>query len=137
MTFNAHGKFTIDAEQNIIIVDAEGPYNDELVNAYEARFQAVMGEVCSQYKEWSQIICMHNESIMTPEAETELIELNRIKREKGLTHGAIVLIDIEHPIVLKAQLKYVCDECNIIVEFFDNKGDAKAWLLKESNLERS
>jgi hypothetical protein len=133
MTFNAHGRFTINAEQNIIIVDAEGPYNDELMNAYKARYKAVMGEVCSQYKEWSQIIFMHNESIMTPEAEAELIELNKIKRKNGLTHSAIVLIDIEHPIVLKAQFKHVCDECNIIVEFFHNKYDAKMWLLKESN----
>ena len=137
MTFNAHGKFEIDAEQNIIIVDAEGPYNDELLNAYKARYKAVMGAVCSQYKEWSQIVCMHNESIMTPEAEAELIELNKIKRKKGLKHGAIVLIDIEHPIVLKAQLTFIFEESNINVEFFDNKEDAKVWLLKESNLNSS
>lgn len=44
---------------------------------------------------------------MTPEAEAELIELNKIKRKNGLTHSTIVLIDIEHTIFLKAQLKFI------------------------------
>lgn len=47
MTFNVHGRFSLDADQNIIIVDAEGPYNDEMLHAYKARYKAAICEVCS------------------------------------------------------------------------------------------
>ena len=85
MAFSEHGRIDVKADGNIIIVDGEGPYNAEIVRAYKIKFKSLMDEICSRYSVWSQIVFVHNESIMTPEAENDLMELNKLKHKNATT----------------------------------------------------
>lgn len=135
MSFQTHGQYSIKIEDNIIIVDAEGPFNDELINAYQADYRSAMSQVCEKYKTWSQIIYLYHDSLLTPEAEEELTKLNVAKNAQGLTHGAVIFVDTEGSNLLATQFQRIYDKAGITVVFTTDLGDAKMWLKNQTQIE--
>ena len=134
MSFNIHGRYSIKADGNIIIVDAEGPYNEEMVLAYKKDYQQAMIEICEQYKYWSQITYLNHESILLPEAEAVLTELNCFKKSKGMTHGVIILVDVEAPHLVESQYQRIYRAAGMVLNIASDIEEAKAWLKDEMNL---
>ena len=103
MSFSQHGTYQIKRQGNIIIVDAKGPYNDELMQAYRADYKQAMDAVSAEFPAWSQVTFMHEDSIMTPEAEQALLELNIVKASKGFKRSAIIFVDAKGQLIVEAQ----------------------------------
>ncbi|MDG1752522.1 MAG: hypothetical protein P8I03_12810, partial [Thalassotalea sp.] len=93
MYFTEHGVFEVKIEDKILLVDATGPFNEELILQYEKSLES-----CIKYLEtskWNQIITLRQFSLFTPEAEQKLTQTLKKRRSRGLVACAVVLKNIE------------------------------------------
>ena len=130
MVFEVHGIFKVKADDKLLLVDARGPFNEELMLSYEADL-----ELCIQQLEkskWNQIIILRNLSLLTPEAEQAGIKSLINRKLRGLNVSAVVLIDIEGESLLKGQLNRIYQISGIKHQFFTSIQDARKWLLTAS-----
>lgn len=126
MIFSEHGVFEIRIEDNTLVVDATGPFNEELVTHYEESLLSCIKTL--ENSKWDQIIVLHKFSLFIPEAEQKLIQTLKYRRERGLIASAVVLHDIEGASLIKAQMSH-CYECaDVKYKFTDSVHDAKLWL---------
>lgn len=127
MFFAEHGEFEVKVEDNILFVDATGPFNEELVKQYEKCL-----ELCIQKLEkakWNQIISLHKYSLFTPEAEHKLTQTLKNRKERGLVASVVVLHNTEGESLIKAQMSRCYESADIRFEFASSIDDAKKSLL--------
>lgn len=82
MKFTEHGIFEIKIEADLLLVDATGPFNEELIKSYQHSLEA-----CIQVLEvthWNQIITLHQMSVFTPDAEQSLTKTLINRKSRGL-----------------------------------------------------
>lgn len=126
MNFTEHGVFEVKVADKTLLVDATGPFNEELIIHYEKSL-----ELCIKYLEtskWNQIITLHQFSLFTPEAELKLTQTLKNRRSRGLVACAVVLKNIEGESLIKAQMSrcYIC--ADVKYKFTTSVHDAKKWL---------
>ena len=126
MYFTEHGVFEVKIEDKILLVDATGPFNEELILQYEKSLES-----CIKYLEtskWNQIITLRQFSLFTPEAEQKLTQTLKKRRSRGLVACAVVLKNIEGESLIKTQISR-CYKCaGVKYEFTTSVHDAKKWL---------
>ena len=126
MNFIEHGLFEVKTEDKLLLVDATGPFNDELLVQYENALES-----CIQYlaiSKWNQIITLHQLSLFTPEAEEILTNTLINRRSRGLMASAVVLIDVEGESLIKAQMTRCYNRASIKHNFTSSVYDANKWL---------
>jgi hypothetical protein len=126
MFFTEHGVFEVKIEDNTLLVDATGPFNEELIIHYEKSLESCIKNL--ETSKWNQIITLHQFSLFTPEAEQKLTQTLKNRRSRGLVACAVVLNNIEGESLIKTQMSR-CYKCaDIKYEFTTSVHDAKKWL---------
>ena len=126
MIFPEHGVFEVKIEDNTLLVDATGPFNEELIKHYEKSLESCIKKL--ENSTWDQIIILHQLSLFTSEAEQKLTQTLKNRKERGLVASAVVLENIEGESLIKAQMSR-CYECaDVQYEFTSSVNDAKKWL---------
>jgi hypothetical protein len=126
MHFLEHGVYEVKVVEQSLIVDATGPFNQELALHYQASIESCIRTLESM--PWSQLIVLHNLSLFTPDAETVLIETLINRKKRGLTKSAVVLVEIEGKSLVIQQMSHAYSEAGVDFAFFDSIDAAKAWL---------
>ncbi len=126
MFFTEHGIFEVKVEDNTLLVDATGPFNEELIIKYEKSLESCIGTL--EHTNWNQIIILRQFSVFTPEAEQKLTQTLRNRKSKGLVACVVVLKDIESEALVKSQMSRCYEYANIKYEFTTSVDDAKKWL---------
>jgi hypothetical protein len=88
MQFEQHGVYTVKVEDSILIVDATGPFNAELIAAYRCDVDACIQAL--SHAAWGQIIVLQDLSLFTPEAEQALERSVEFRKQNGLVASAVV-----------------------------------------------
>jgi hypothetical protein len=70
MIFMEHGLFKVKVEGKLLLVDATGPFNEELLIKYQKALESCIQTL--ELSEWNQIITLHQLRLFTPEAEQVL-----------------------------------------------------------------
>jgi hypothetical protein len=126
MVFAEHGVFAVKIEDNTLLVDATGPFNEELVKRYEKSIESCISRL--ENSKWSQIIILHQLSLFTSEAERRLTKTLQNRKKRGLVASAVVLNNIEGESLVKTQMSRCYKSAGVLYEFARTVDDAKKWL---------
>jgi hypothetical protein len=126
MIFTEHGLFEVKIVGKLLLVDATGPFNEELLIQYQKALESCIQTL--EVSEWNQIITLHQLSLFTPEAEQMLTNTLINRKSRGLMASAIVLMDAEGESLIKTQMSR-CYSCAEVKHNFTTSIDnAKKWL---------
>lgn len=128
--FPPHGHFDVSLEDNILVIDAFGPFNEQAVHNYESKLKQILNDL--EGKQWSQITIVHGFSLGTGIAEKELTESIKYRKSIGLEAAAVVLENVEGLSLMKTQLGRCYVECGIPFKFFEEFSIAKNWLNEQN-----
>jgi len=126
MIFMEHGLFEVKIEDKLLLVDATGPFNEELLIQYEKALESCIQTL--EVSEWNQIITLHQLSLFTPEAEQVLTNTVINRSSRGLMACAIVLIDAEGESLIKTQMSRCYNRAGVKYNFTTSIHNAKKWL---------
>jgi len=125
MHYDEHGSFAIVVKDNILYLDAVGPFNDELGEAYATK----MHEVILKHKPKAQISCLHNSVLLSPNIEENIKALLHYSLSYGLNYEAIILDSQCHEKKLfQIQMERISHETKYVHNFFDTKEEALSWI---------
>ena len=126
--FPRHGKFSVEVDAHMLVVNATGPFNEELVRDYKAALDAAIHHL-SKGHNWGQIIVLEKESLFTPDAERVLVQSLKNRKRVGLRASAVVLMEnVTGRSLIKQQMSGAYERAGIEFTFSDNVTSAKAWL---------
>lgn len=126
MQLSAHGKYKIERQGNILVVDAHGPFNEVTAAAYvEEMYQA-----CNLFagKPWGLLVTFYGNSVFTPEAEKALIDVTKYRMKHGMIANASVILESSSADIQQMQLRRVYQACNLTFHVFADLNSAKNWL---------
>ncbi|WP_157470762.1 hypothetical protein [Colwellia sp. PAMC 20917] len=126
MNFTEHGLFKVKIEGKILLIDAIGPFNEELIIKYKGALESCIQNL--EVSKWNQIIILHKLSLFTPEAEQALIQTLNNRRARGLIACAIIFVDVEGESLIKAQMSHCYNKTDVKHQFMSSIDDAKKWL---------
>ena len=123
MKFKEHGVFEIEIAAKLLLVDATGPFNDEVLKHYNKALEACIQQLEDSH--WNQIITLHKISLFTPEAEYILTQTLIKRRSKGLLAGYLILEDVDFKSLIKGQLSRCYSKVGVEYHFLDSTSEAK------------
>lgn len=124
MVFEKHGVYSLKVEEQVLIVDATGPFNDELVVSYNHALESCIQKLESTC--WGQIVTLHDQSLFTPDAEQTLINSLKKRKARGLRASAVVC-NSPYSIV-QSQIGRIYSNADIIHGFYGDEEEALLWL---------
>ena len=126
MQYSAHGSYSIEQENNILLVDAQGPFNEVTAKKYHKDIEIYTKKMSSS--PWGSIITYRGNGVFTPDAEKSLIETTHYRIENGMIAIAAVINDTAYADILQMQLQRIYQSCQIQFNFFSDANNAKTWL---------
>jgi hypothetical protein len=126
LSLNPHGKFTIEVSDRILFVDGTGPFNEATVREYKKAIHEAVAKLTP--KPWAFLGILRAESLFTPEAESELTQVIRWRKEMGMTHVAVALIEVIADRVISAQMSRIYQNVGVDFALFESLDEARAWL---------
>jgi hypothetical protein len=126
MIFMEHGVFEVKIEDKLLLVDATGPFNEELLIQYEKALESCIQTL--EISPWNQIIILHKLSLFTPDAEQVLTNTVINRKSRGLMACAIVLIDAEGESLIKTQMGRCYNRAAVKHKFSTSIDNARKWL---------
>ncbi|OUS39434.1 hypothetical protein A9R01_01600 ['Osedax' symbiont bacterium Rs2_46_30_T18] len=123
--YPAHGLHKIELKDNILTVEARGPFNDEQVQNYQAQLQHTLGNICGP---WGQLNLLHQDCLFTPQAERAMYQTIEFRKQRGVCAIAVVFITPGPNSITEQQLTRIYQHFNIAHAYFINENDALIWL---------
>ncbi len=126
MKLAPHGEYKIEAHERYLIVDAHGPFTDDVAKQYIQD----MYDACEQFsgQPWGLLVTFYGNSIFTPEAEESLTEVTKFRTKHGMIANASVILDSQSADLQQMQLRRVYQTCNLTFHVFSNIEAARVWL---------
>ncbi|GLX79015.1 hypothetical protein tinsulaeT_23550 [Thalassotalea insulae] len=127
MKLAAHGSYKIEPQDNILLVDAHGPFNEVTAQAYVQE----MYQACDNFagRTWGILVTFYGNSIFTPDAEQALIDVTRYRMNKGMIANASVILNSNSADIQQMQLRRIYQTCNLPFHVFSDIDSAKNWLI--------
>lgn len=135
MTSADQGNYSIKVQDNILHVDINGVFNDDLATSYDQDMRNLVQEM--QGRPWGSLAIYHGNSIFTPEAEQALIEITKYRVQYGMVANATVILNSAHADLQQMQLRRIYQASNITFHVFSDEKSAKNWLkefLQQQNV---
>ncbi len=135
MNNSAHGSYIIEQKDNILLVDAHGPFNEITAEKYHKDIRLLTENMTGQ--PWGSLITFRGNSIFTPEAEEQLRETTKYRQQKGMIAIAVVILNNTYADTQQMQLQRIYHCCQIAFHVFSDSDSAKTWLngfIEQANL---
>lgn len=126
MQYSPHGSYTIEQQNNILLVNAEGPFNEITTEQYHQDIKLITEKM--KKAPWASLVSFKGNCVFTPEAEQILMETTQFRIENGMVAVAGVIINSAYADILQMQLQRVYQNCGIQFNFFSNAEHAQNWL---------
>ena len=130
----AYGHYNIEQKDNILLVDAQGPFCEVTAKQYHEDIMQLTDNMTSEV--WGSLITFRGNSIFTPEAQQQLIETTRYRQKKGMVAIAVVILNSANADMQQMQLQQIYHYCQIDFHVFSDNDNARNWLhrlLKNHN----
>ncbi|QBG35742.1 hypothetical protein [Litorilituus sediminis] len=138
MQYSAHGRYAIEQQNNILLVDAQGPFNDITAAQYHKDIEEITEQMTGE--PWGSLITFRGNSVFTPDAEEQLKETTHYRIQKGMIAIAVVILNSAYADMQQMQLQRIYQDCNISFHVFSDVASAKQWLdgyIEQTVLEKS
>lgn len=127
MEFRSHGEYHIKVLDDVLYIDAEGPFNSEAVHDFQANIGKAV-TLLEAKPRWYQLAILHNMSIFTEAAIADLVEVARWRMSKGLVASAVVTRDVVGVQLARKQLGDMYRQLGMEHQFFDTENAAIQWI---------
>jgi len=126
MNLAAEGKYKIKPDGQILVVDAHGPFTEDITEQYLED----MYDACKALsgKPWGLLATFYGNSVFSPDAEAALIKMTKYRVEHGMIANASVIIDSNLADIQQMQLKRIYHACDVTFHVFADIHAAKSWL---------
>ena len=121
-----HGEYLVTRAGDIVLTQAYGPWNRECVEAFGMDYRAET--ICLHGSRWSDIVVLQGESLLIPDAQSLLHAMIEAVHNLGLAHVALVLGHSSVQSSTRMQLDLMYRDAGPTYRFFDQYGEALAWL---------
>lgn len=122
----AHGSYNIEQQNNILLIDAEGPFNDILVEKFHQDIKLISSKMNNA--PWASLISFKGNGVFTHDTEQRLIETTQYRIDNGMIAVAGVILDTAYADILQMQLQRIYQSLGVQFHFFSDKNNAKKWL---------
>lgn len=126
MQDSTHGSYIIEQQNNILLIDAQGPFNEATTEKYYQDIKRVTQKMSG--RAWASLVSFTGHSVFAPEAEQKLIETTQYRVDNGMVAVAAVIFNSAYADILQMQLQRIYQNCDIQFNFFSNADHAKNWL---------
>ena len=126
MLHPAHGNYNIEQENNILLVDVQGPFNEVTAKQYHQDIESHTQKMGSS--PWGSLISFKGKGVFTPDAEQSLIDTTHYRMKNGMIAVAAVINDVAYADILQMQLQRIYQSCQVRFHFFSDSSNAKIWL---------
>ena len=126
MQYSAHGCYVIEQKDNILLVDAQGPFNEETAEKYHKDIKNLTEKMTGE--PWGSLITFRGNSIFTPDAEQQLKETTQYRQRKGMIGIAVVILNSAYADMQQMQLQRIYRDCQIEFHVFSDSESATTWL---------
>lgn len=130
MILPEHGKFSVKVADKLLIVEATGPFNEEIVVPFARQIESCVTELESG--SWNQIVILHKMSVFTPAAEKAFIQTLIDRKARGLVASAVVIAEDYGRNMIEVQMHRCYQTAGVKDAYFNSKEDARAWLAQFS-----
>jgi len=137
MEYLAHGRYIIEQKENILLVDAQGPFNEVTAEKYHQDIKQLTEKMTGE--PWGSLITFRGNSVFTPEAEQQLKETTQYRQQKGMIAIAVVILNSAYADMQQMQLQRIYHDCQIEFHVFSDSESATTWLnsfIKQNTLSK-
>jgi len=121
-----HGSYSIEQENNILLVDAQGPFNEITAKQYHQDIESYTQKMSGSA--WGSLVLYRGNGVFTPDIEQSLTDTTHYRIENGMVAIAAVINDSAYADILQMQLQRIYQSCQIQFHFFSDSNNAKIWL---------
>lgn len=126
MQYSAHGRYSIEQQDNILFIDAQGPFDHVVTEQYYQDIKLISNKMSDT--PWASLVSFEGSSVFTPDAEQKLIETTQYRVDQGMIAIAAVILNSNYADVLQMQLQRIYQNNGIQFNFFCDVTNAKKWL---------
>lgn len=129
MLFSTHGTYKIEVADNVITVDGHGPFNEELLTAYNSDINKAIEKVSEKHKKWGQIVYLNDNALLSQEAEKKLEAESRwLNQNMGFRFCAFILVNMQGSQFVQKQYENLLHVSGINTKFCETLEEAEEWL---------
>lgn len=126
MQYSTHGSYIIEQQNNILLIDAQGPFNEETTEQYHQDIKLITKKMSGS--PWASLVSFKSNSVFTPDVEHKLIETNQYRVDHGMVAVAAVISNSAYADIIQMQLQRIYQSCSIQFNFFSDTDHAQKWL---------
>lgn len=126
MQTRTQGSYSFSINNNILIVNAEGPFDEETIQQYLLDSKAATEKI--QHEPWAILTTFSGKGVLTPEAEQALINITKERKKNNLMAVTVVIKNNLQADLQQTQLARIYELCHVTANFFSNEKTAFQWL---------
>ncbi|GFD78061.1 hypothetical protein KUL118_09230 [Tenacibaculum sp. KUL118] len=127
---NPHGEFECDVTGQLLMFSARGPWNDETMRNGVVKMSSDISTF-KQGSKWAQLSCLYGESLMPPSTFDIFVKQTRVRKTRGLSFLAVVILDTDVMLTTKHQISQCYDTAEVPFGFYDCVDDALTELKRK------
>lgn len=125
-----HGEYVAGRLGQVVLFGGRGPWNDEsLYDGTKMLGESIDG--VDKARPWAQFSLLVGESIMPPSAYALFVKQTLIRKQKGLSALAIVIVESDIRSTIQQQLTVAYDKAGIEHQYFGDYYNACYWLNQQ------
>lgn len=128
MSNGVQGSYRLSKTDNILRVEAQGPFDEVVINQYLADIKTLIEDI--KHRPWATIAVFSGKGVFTPDAEQALIDITRHRAKNNMVAIATVFKESYQADLQQIQLARIYQSCNLAHNFFSNEQYAEAWLAE-------
>ena len=126
MKRSVDGCYLIEQQDNIMLVDSFGPFDEAAAEIYHQDIKYVTENMSGD--PWGSLVTFRGNSVITPDAEHQLRETTLYRQQKGMIAIAVVILNSAYADVQQMQMQRIYQDCEIEFHVFSDHDSASAWL---------
>ncbi len=120
---NPHGEFECSVSGQLLLFSARGPWNDETMRNGVVKMSSDISQFEKGTK-WAQVSCLYGESLMPPSTFDIFVKQTRVRKNRGLSFLAVVILDTDIMLTTKHQISKCYDAAEVPYGFYETVEDA-------------
>ncbi|WP_438862961.1 hypothetical protein [Neptunicella sp.] len=129
--FPDHGHFELKIEGNVLVVDAEGPANIELIQRYRREVQVFRQQLAGSV--WGNLVIFHGDSLITHEATEAMKSSIADAKQAGMAAVAVLLDNVMYSNMAIHLWGSFYQQVGLPHAFFTDEQLARQWLADQLN----
>ena len=124
-----HAEYDIELKGNVLRVDGRGVVNEEILKQYHEDVKDIVISLKGQ--KWGFLGFVQGTGILTPAAESTLIDSIKLRKIYGMSACALVVANADIPALVQSQFERVYLAADIDYFFCVDEKEGLAWLASK------